>query len=401
MFSKDTVVNNFLAFQVLSIFIINASFCFGHYVGVSYEMVSIVCKALVALLFVGVLFQHFKRIPSYVYLFTVATIIVAGLQMALFPQIEQFSSTVVTFYVMCYTSYVVGSLISNASDLRMRILKVSYLCALISVVLVPLNAIGTIRLLNEWGNVGYSMGLGYACTIPAVFLFWNFFEKRKILDLIAALTMVLCIISFGSRGPLLGLGVWIVFYILKNKKGKKGGLVFLIIIAALVFLLFSNAILTSVGGILHSMGIESRTIDLLFSGDETVHMSRRDEFHKVLLAQVNMHPLAIRGINAEYLVLETYAHSIIVEIIYQFGILVGSFILLSILGKSIKTFRLKYNEVTFDIVSIIEIFMITALCQLMVSSSIWILPHFWLWLSLLKSYKMQMNYADRQRNRPL
>lgn len=379
--SKNNTVNIFIAIQLLSLYLINASFCFGHYVGIQYEPVSLFFKVVIAAFFVLIFLQNIGRFPKYVATFTLGAVIVIALNLFLFPEIKQFSSTVMTFTTMCLTFYIVGSRVEDVDGLRRYVNYVSYFCAIITAGLVALNTVGLIRLLNEWGNVGYSMGFGNACSLPAIFLIWKYFEERKITDFICAAFLVLGIVSFGSRGPLLGIAISTMFLWYKRSKSqnKKTTLVFICLFGGLFFL-FANEILPFIGQVLHSMGIESRTIDLLFSETEEIHMSNRDEFQRILGAEIEQHPLTIRGINAEYLLLDTYAHNLFYEIIYQFGYIGGLIILAIIAAKALSTLRMKFDS---NLTMLTQLVMINVISLSMFSGTMWTMPYFWFWLSIL------------------
>lgn len=377
--SKNNTVNIFIALQFLSLYLINASFCFGHYLGVRYEPVSLFFKMIIAAFFVLIFLQNIGRFPKYVFRFTIGALFVIALNKILFPEIEQFSSTIITFSTMCLTYYIVGSRIENVDGLRRYVNYVSYFCAIITAGLVALNTTGLIRLLNEWGNSGYSMGFGNACSLPAIFLIWNCFEERKWADLICAAILVLGIVSFGSRGPLLGIAISTTFLWYKRSKSQKTTLLIIFIVGGLFFL-FAKEILPFIGQVLHSIGIESRTIDLIFSETEEMHMSNRDEFQRVLGLAIEQDPLAVRGINAEYLLLDTYAHNMILEVMFQFGYVLGSVILLVIAYNIIKTLNLNSDS---NLAMMTQLIMITTISHSMFSSSLWTMPLFWFWLSLL------------------
>lgn len=381
LLSKNNTVNIFIALQILSLYLINASFCFGHYVGIQNEPVSLFFKVVIAAMFVLIFIQNIGRFPRYVLTFTLCAILVIVLNLTLFPEIKQFSSTIMTFSTMCLTFYIVGSRVEDIDGLRRYVNYVSYFCAILTAGLVVLNSVGLIRLLNEWGNTGYSMGFGNACSLPAIFLTWKYFEEKKARDFVCAALLILGIVSFGSRGPLLGIATSIMFLWYKTSKSqsKKSTLV-LICLAGGLFLLFSSVILPFWGQVLHAIGIESRTIDLLFSETEEVHMSNRDEFQRILGSVIEENPLAVRGINAEYLLLDTYAHNLFFEIIYQFGYILGSIILLIITRNIIKTLRLQKDS---NLTMMTQLVMIITISHSMFSGSLWTMPNFWFWLSLL------------------
>lgn len=368
----------FICILVLSLFLINATYSFGAYIGLEHILISNVSKCLLAIFFLLILKDNFSRIPRYAWNFIITSIVVILINYLLFPQNYQFPTTVVTFCSMCMTVFVVGSLITDFGTLRKYLSVTSLMIAIISLPLVILNSIGKIHLLNEWGNVGYSMGLGNACTIPALILIWDFFDSKKKLYLGAVMILILAIISFGSRGPLLPIILFLGFIVLKRSKniGTKILFISLIFIAYLCL----DDILFAVGNILKSIGIESRTINLVFTqGEEEFHLSGRDSLYSKLLPIIESNPFAIRGINAEWNILEIYAHNLFIEIFFQLGLLFGLPFIVFIIHRVISTLKLNNSN---QGAAFAQIFMFSSVSQSLFSGSLWTLPYFWLWFSL-------------------
>lgn len=396
LLSKKNSVNAFIALQVLSLYLINATYCFGHYVGVSYEPVSSTFKVVIAVMFLLCFFQNIGRFPRFVWVFAAVSAVVIALNFMFFPKIEQFSTTVVTFSTMCLTFYIVGSKVDDVEGLCKYVNIVSYFCSVLTAGFVVLNSIGLIRLLNEWGGAGYSMGFGNACALPAIFLIWRYFEKKKIVDIFFAIMLVLGIISFGSRGPLLGIGLATMFlWYQKSNNQNKGTTILFMCIGFGILFIFSDKILPLIGQLFHDLGIESRTIDLIFSDTEEVHMSGRDDIQNVIRKDMERDPYKVRGINAEYLLVGTYAHNLFLEIFYQLGYIWGFIVISVIFVSVIKTLRLKP---TSNLTLLTQLLMIITISHSMFSSSLWSYPNFWFWLSLLNLSRLNSKkYVSQER----
>ncbi len=147
---------------------------------------------------------------------------------------------------------------------------------------------------------------------------------------------------------------------------------------ALVLLLFYQPVAVWIYDFLKSHGISSRSLRLLTS--DLFYDSHRSELQEILLRILLEQPFAVRGINADYLVLGTYAHNILLEFLYEFGFLLGSLLLLPILVASYKT--IFNRRFTIKEQFCVMLFFIS-IPQHFVSGSIWTSYVFWLWLAVL------------------
>ena len=226
------------------------------------------------------------------------------------------------------------------------------------------------------------MGLGYACITCVLFLLWGFAEKKQIIDLICVIGLLVMIFMYGSRGPLAGIVLFTVYFGTRYFHKKGQDIVCLLMLIAIVFLvIFYKDIMNAVYNVLDSMGITSRSIYLL-ANQSLNYDAGRNNIWEVLINEIQKNPFRIRGINAEYAVSKTYAHNLIIELVYQHGIIIGGVALLFILAKIIDTLRLNVKE---DSAVICLIFMFSSIPSLMFSGSFWIAQNFWIWLALIIS----------------
>ena len=224
------------------------------------------------------------------------------------------------------------------------------------------------------------MGLGYACITCVMMLLWSFVEKKKVADLIGAIGLLALIFLYGSRGPLVGIVLFAVYFGIRyfHKKGQDIVCV-LMFIVMVVFVVSFRDIMNLINQALVGIGITSRSIYLL-ANQSLSYDAGRSDIWDVIIAEIQKNPFRIRGINAEYAISGTYAHNMIIELIYQFGIIIGGIALLFILAKIIETLRL---DVKADASVICLIFMFACIPSLMFSGSLWIAQNFWIWLALL------------------
>ena len=132
---------------------------------------------------------------------------------------------------------------------------------------------------------------------------------------------------------------------------------------------------------LYAIGINSRTLALL--SYDIGHMSGRDKLYRFFLKEIFSHPLAIHGINGEQALGYNYPHNIILELLYQFGIVLGGLIIAAIIARAVKT--LKASHINKDAKQQLEvIFLCASLPGLMISGTLWTQANFWIWLAVSK-----------------
>ena len=295
----------------------------------------------------------------------------------LFFNSAQFTDTIITYITMCLTGFMATDSLRDYSLLKRYFIKTSRIIAVLGILFLLLSFTGVISALRTGG---YRMGLGYACITCVMMLLWSFVEKKKVADLIGAIGLLALIFLYGSRGPLVGIVLFAVYFGIRyfHKKGQDIVCV-LMFIVMVVFVVSFRDIMNLINQALVGIGITSRSIYLL-ANQSLSYDAGRSDIWDVIIAEIQKNPFRIRGINAEYAISGTYAHNMIIELIYQFGIIIGGIALLFILAKIIETLRL---DVKADASVICLIFMFACIPSLMFSGSLWIAQNFWIWLALL------------------
>lgn len=163
----------------------------------------------------------------------------------------------------------------------------------------------------------YNMAFSFACVLPFVV----FYSHRRYYDWIACLLLFVVVIAIGARGPALCMLVYVIIDMFQHKS-KWRVLVLVIGVAFMVLLpLFMNW--------LDTIGISSRTLNMLMAGNiisETGRSGIRQHFYEELLN----HPVLGIGFFGDRLYGETaYCHNILLEIVLDFGILVGGGLLIT------------------------------------------------------------------------
>lgn len=167
----------------------------------------------------------------------------------------------------------------------------------------------------------YNMAFSFACVLPFV----SFYSHRKFYDWIICFVLLITVIAIGARGAALCMASYVVFDLFQHK--SRWRFLLLVIIIAFVFYLPLLNIW------LQSIGISSRSLDMLLYGDITSD-SGRSEIRKYFINELIEHPFLGIGLFGDRL-LEgvAYCHNLILEVILDFGIPLGGVLLFAGLIK--------------------------------------------------------------------
>ena len=208
------------------------------------------------------------------------------------------------------------------------------------------------------------MSFSYNLLFGAIFSSVFYIEKRKVLSLIAAIIGIILIFLAGARGPLACCFVSLVICFLLSKAtvAKKFVIVFLLISIGVIVMLFWEQILLALKNAVDSLGISSRTVDLLLNGDFFSDSSRGEIQRKI----IDGFTLFGKGLYGDRAIGENhYSHNLIIELISQWGYLCGTMII-AVLGILIyKGFRTKDPNLRLLIVA----FFPASIVKLMFSES--------------------------------
>jgi hypothetical protein len=142
------------------------------------------------------------------------------------------------------------------------------------------------------------------------------------------------------------------------------------------------------------LGIKSRTIELF--QQKEIHLSGRGPIYENVYNSILENPISIKGIFSDFLVtgVNDYSHNIVLELLYQFGIILGGIFLILILILFIFSIFRKQKTIQDNL---IFIFAIISVVHLMVSSTLWLNIDFWAWIGLcLKQQNFLKNNIDKK-----
>lgn len=278
------------------------------------------------------------------------------------------------FFVMSFPAFVYSLSIRNWGTFKEIMKKSSYIVFVFGTVLGGLIFAGR-------ASAGtYSMSLSYYMLLPSIMFLDELFDKFSVRILLFVGISLLVILALGSRGAILCI---VVFVFLKSIRPnvkltyKRALTYFGLFGAGIIGYLHLSRILDSLYTLLLSFGINSRSISL-FLRDE-VHLSGRDRIYESLILEVANNPFLGVGIGGDRLTRGGgYAHNLFLEILVNFGVILGPIVIVLLCVLIIKSLLNKDREkYTFFI-----IWLSLGFVHLMVSSTYITDIRFWIFLGV-------------------
>lgn len=202
----------------------------------------------------------------------------------------------------------------------------------------------------------YSMSFGYSMLFPVLFLLYT----RKTVFAFVALILSIVILLLGSRGPLITIVLFVIFQKIFLSK-RKDKVYFLIIGAFLLFFLFPIFI-----EYVSLQNIESRTLNLLLSGETISHDSGRNLLYNIAIKKIVDNPFWGYGVFADRIYCGgIYCHNLFLELFIDFGCVIPILIILFALLKFIHLYR----HLDIEELQLVLLFSLLAIIPLLVSGS--------------------------------
>jgi len=269
-------------------------------------------------------------------LFLMTIVFVYFLNFVIYPQntagLEEYAFT---FLITVLPFYLVGLLI----DIN-KLYKWFYYLSIIIILATVFYDLFFIKATTYSGTAeaeSYYMSRSYTLLVHVILVLWATFRKPSLLNLSVLLLGVFMIFSYGTRGPIICIISFIISYIFFVWRLKKiGVIIFIVTLGVLVFLRYD--ILTIMHSFSTKLGMSTRVFEYIQEGMfiGLASSSGRDEIAINLLDKIwqnNGIGFGIRGIR------EGYAHNIFIDFWFEYGLFVGSLLLLLLLVTIIKGYK--------------------------------------------------------------
>lgn len=232
----------------------------------------------------------------------------------------------------------------------------------------------------------YSLSFGYSMLLPVIVFLYIFITRKKILYLICAFLGGVTIFLYGNRGALGMIIIFLCLMTIDNIRECKDTSykifkIMIVSLLAIVGVLFLNKIVIELVHILHSFGIESRTLNFLAAGD-ILDTSGRDVLWDAVIKAIHKQGAFGYGFFGDRPFVGPihyvgYAHNIFLELVVSFGV-IGIVIIAKICFDSIYMLFVckdkKWRQVFIIFFSVS--------CQLLISMSMWYVMEFWAMLAI-------------------
>ena len=189
-----------------------------------------------------------------------------------------------------------------------------------------------LRVLGGMYDLGfsYNQGYGYMLLFPIVSLFY----QRKWYSILFSVVLILFLLLYGARGPVLSIAIFFVYVFISKKK----------YLLLLFFLFAMSAFIPFLNSVFESNGLQSRTLELYIVG-EIDKGNGREYINYQIEKGILENPYGW-GMFGDRVITkgENNAHNFIREILAEFGIYLGTFVLLVFLYQIIKRFKQVKDE---------------------------------------------------------
>ena len=216
------------------------------------------------------------------------------------------------------------------------------------------------------------------------FLLYSYLNNKSLYSLINFIFTAIIMIIFGCRGATLCLlAYFIIIFIQKNiNEHRYKKIAFCLLLGiTLIFITFMK--LEYINSFFYNeLNIKSRLLRKISSGGDINSISTgRLSIYKKVINELDYNFIKVRGVNSDSVLNGgIYCHNIFLEILYDFGGIIGGFLCVILFYFIYKTIVLRNKSILNDL---IQIFFAIGFFKLLVSSSLFYETNFWCWIALI------------------
>lgn len=226
------------------------------------------------------------------------------------------------------------------------------------------------------------MTAGYSMLIITLFAIDYSFQNK--IAIIPSVVACVSIVGMGSRGPVLMVMIFGIVCIFRYAKDTKKKLALILTIAVLGYVIVSGLYLDwllRLSTLLKTRGYTLASLEKILNYQD--FSNGRSDIWNLLIQQITDHPILGNGIFADRQENMAYAHNMITEMLFDYGIFLGSIWVVWICIKTFRTIIVAIVSGNDCYLSIVLIVIIGAFGKLMLSSSYLIDPLFYFAIGLL------------------
>lgn len=182
--------------------------------------------------------------------------------------------------------------------------------------------------------------LPYVCLVVAMVI-----KKPDIWGIITAFIGVIFLFSCGTRGALVCILIFTVFYVLLFRKYDRPLVAYpLIGLISVTVYVFLDKIIYWLSDIALHIGMSNR-IFLRIIGNKFWESNSRNILYEQIIDAILKKPIWGYGVGGDFIIADIYVHNIILELLVSYGIILGAILLAAILYISCKgILKTRYEE---------------------------------------------------------
>lgn len=216
-----------ISFVMFSLFLTNISLGLQQLIGIPQPVVTLGLKILIGMMFLFCIPNFVRRMSLHILKIIFVLCIIFCLQLLLFPELDAVFADVAIYFSMNCLSVALAALMLEKEEyglLLEKLIKCSYIIAF-TVIVLMLSQIFGLQL--NFSIETYSMSLGYVCLLLYLLMMEQTIQTRSMYSCISVIALCLFILSYGSRGPLIGIVIYLAYCAFIRLVSKKQYLIFL------------------------------------------------------------------------------------------------------------------------------------------------------------------------------
>ncbi len=301
-----------------------------YYVGIFADKIGIGSGLLITLLFIilGIKsIDYIKKTISISDFFVL--VLFVGIFLSsylLFPDNKEYLDKYKDLFFLAVPYYIIGRVYSDR-DMRECLNWFSYICIAAMAVYILFWGKQT----GSLEDVDDSMVSSYMILPHVLMTLITAFKKHSVSSILFSLLGVFLILSFGTRGPLICVFIFVAVLLIIMSPFKHKAIGYSITIGAITIILaMFDTILMSLRDLIASIGLSTRIMDYYTMG-MIADSSGRDDIQELLIDTLQKDYFTGYGIAGDWCIAGVYSHNIILEFLVSFGVIFGGALLILML----------------------------------------------------------------------
>lgn len=287
-------------------------------------------------------FSRLLRPMDYIFVFVCAFVYLSNF--ILFPENEKYlSERAFNFIILVLPYFWVGA----ALDIKKYVTPFFYI-SVIAIIMCAFYQLSYAQSKSYRGDLDttkYNMELSYNLLQHVLIVSWIALKEMKPWKITIMLLGIFMLLSFGTRGPVVCMILFVSVYLLFYRPSKYHNTIRIIITSiAVVLLTFMEQFMLFMQGLVLNMGLSTRIFDKYFENDLGYTADRDilvEQLNQVMLAEPQFFGYGVLG---SYRYIGTYPHKVWIEFIFSFGWLIGCMLLFALSILIYKAYKRCVNE---------------------------------------------------------